>query len=218
MLVAAPPIVQRLVQTSLRDRGFRVDAVSRPELTAGLAVDLEPDVIVLDATSVEDAGCELRRLAEVGSVPVMVTVRGDRLLPASAVLDAGAADVMAMPFDPAELAARVRSLVRRRGRAVGAGSIHLGGVVVDLDHRTVETGSRTVALGRTDWRLLVRLLEARGDVVSHDDLLTAAFGPRAIGDLAALRAAMGRLRSKLRAADGSEPIVVARGMGYALRA
>ena len=210
-------MVQRLVQASLRHTGFRVDGVSRGELSPGLAVDLEPDVVVLEAASLADAGRELRWLADVRHVPVMVTSSTGVALPAAAVLDAGAADVMSMPLDPVELAARLRSLVRRRGRAIGAGQVRVGTAIVDLDRRTVGTGAETRALGRTDWRLLVRLLEAGGNVVSHDELLAAAFGAEAIGDLAALRAAMSRLREKLRGADGSNPIVVARGMGYAVR-
>ena len=194
-----------------------MDAISRREFTPALAVDLAPDVVVLDAASVADAGRELQLIAEVRNVPVMVTGHGAGALPPAAVLDAGAAEVMVMPLDPAELAARIRSLVRRRGRALAVGRIRVGRVIVDLDRRTVEAGSRRRSLGRTDWNLLVRLLEGGGDVVSHDELLIAAFGPVAVGDLAALRAAMGRLRWKLRAADGSQPIVVVRGMGYALR-
>lgn len=216
VLVAAPPAVQRLVQTSLRDAGFRVDAVSRRELTPSLAVDLKPEVLVLDAASVADAERELRRLGDVRRVPVMVTCASAAAVPPVEVLDAGAADVMSMPLDPAELAARVRSLMRRQGPAIAAGRRRVGGVVVDLDRRVVEVGTRTRTLGRTDWRLLVRLLGAGGHPVHHDELLTAAFGPESVGDLAALRAAMGRLRWKLRAADGSDPIVVVRGLGYAL--
>jgi DNA-binding response OmpR family regulator len=216
VLVAAPPAVQRLVQTSLRDAGFRVDAVSRRELTPSLAVDLKPEVLVLDAASVADAERELRRLGDVRRVPVMVTCASAAAVPPVEVLDAGAADVMSMPLDPAELAARVRSLMRRQGPAIAAGRRRVGGVVVDLDRRVVEVGTRTRTLGRTDWRLHVRLLGAGGHPVHHDELLTAAFGPESVGDLAALRAAMGRLRWKLRAADGSDPIVVVRGLGYAL--
>ena len=217
VLVAAPRVVQRLVQASLRDVGFRVDAVARHQLTPSLAVDIGPDLLVLDATSVADADHELKRLAEVRHLPVMVTCASATAIPPSAVLDAGAADVMTMPLDPAELAARVRSLVRRRGRAIAAGRVRVGGVIVDLDRRVVEAGLRLRTLGRTDWRLLARLLESADHVVHHDQLLTAAFGPGAVGDLAALRAAMGRLRWKLRAADGSDPVVVVRGLGYTLQ-
>src|SRR4051812_23676854 len=52
VLVAAPPDVQRLVQASLRDAGFRVDAMTRRQLTTSPAVDIEPDVVVIDAGSV----------------------------------------------------------------------------------------------------------------------------------------------------------------------
>jgi two-component system phosphate regulon response regulator PhoB len=216
VLVAAPPVIQRLVQASLRDTGFRVDAISRRQLTPSIAVDREPDVVVLDAASVAEVDREIRRLSEASDVPVMVTCGAGVPMPPAAVLDAGAADVMAMPLDPAELAARVRSLVRRQGPALAAGRVQVGGVIVDLDKRTVEAGPRVRALGRTDWHLLVCLLAARGHLVHHDALLTAAFGAHAVGDLGALRAAMGRLRWKLRAADGPEPIVVVRGMGYLL--
>lgn len=217
ILVAGASVVQRLVQASLRDAGFRVDTVSQRQLIPALAVDLEPDVVVLDTESVEAADRDLRRLAEVRRIPVMVTCASPAAVSPGAVLDAGAADVMAMPLDPAELAARIRNLVRRQGRALATGRVRIGGVIVDLDGRTVHAGTRTRTIGRTDWRLLVRLLGASGRAVPQDELLIAAFGPEAVGDLAALRGAMARLRWKLRATDGSDPIVVARGLGYALR-
>jgi DNA-binding response OmpR family regulator len=182
-------------------------------------VDVHPDVVVLDAPDGHASTmAALRRLASADPVPIIVTSAATSPRNACEVLDAGADDYLARPFDPSELAARVRSLVRRRGERLANGRRRVGRAVVDLDRREVVVDGRVVALARSDWRLLTRLLASVNEVVPQDDLLTAGFGREAVGDIASLRAAMGRLRRKLGVRPGEEgPIRTVRGFGYALR-
>ena len=220
VLVAAEPVVQRLVQSALDSRGFRVSGTTQPQLGSAVIVDLHPDVVVLDASlSRQEAFAALRRMSAGDPVPIIVTSASATPTAARDLLDAGADDFLGRPFDPLELAARVRSLVRRQGPRLATGRRRIGSAIVDLDRRVVHVDGHSTSLARSDWRLLVRLLQGRGDVVSHDELLRAAFGWEAVGDIAPLQAAIGRLRRKLGAAPGDAgPIRTVRGFGYAVAA
>lgn len=218
VLVAAEPVVQRLVQSALGQRGFRVSRTTTPGLGSGLLADLHPDVVVLDSPRALEETCSvLERLADADPVPVIVTDAVRNPVVARSLLDAGAADVLPRPFDPVELAARVRSLLRRRGPRLASGRRPIGRAIVDLDRREVVLDGTITPLARAEWRLLLRLLEARGEVVSQDALLEAAFGREAIGDVTSLQAVIGRLRRKLGASRGEPgPITTVRGFGYAV--
>ena len=91
-----------------------------------------------------------------GRDPVPVMVLGTRQTPEAAVraLDAGADDYVGGSINATELAARVRSLVRRRGPRLASGRCRIGDVVVDLEGRVVESAGGRTPLTRIAWRLL----------------------------------------------------------------
>ena len=131
-------------------------------------------------------------------------------------LDAGADDYIARPFDPAELAARVPSLVRRRGSRLHAGRREVGSTIVDLDARTITRDGRSISLTRPEWALLAQLLHNEGRIMLREELLSAAFGAAAHDDPSLLRLSIGRLRRKLGLAPWDEgPIRTIHGLGYA---
>lgn len=212
------PEVRRLVRAALQPRGFTVTAASDGRLDAALLSDASPDVVMVDALTAEDAALIAQRPGG-GRDPVPVMVLGARQTPEAAVraLDAGADDYVGGSINATELAARVRSLVRRRGPRLASGRCRIGDVVVDLEGRVVESAGGRTPLTGIEWRLLLRLLADRGQALPHDELLISAFGWEFRGDLASLREAVGRLRRKLGARPGSEgPIRTLRGVGYRL--
>jgi len=218
LVAASQPAVRRLVTASLKARGFTVAGTPGHELAPDVLVDRNPDVVVVDAPGASaSTRAALQAVAAADRVPVIVLSEASTPTDAIRALDAGADDYVPRPFDPTELAARVRSLVRRRGARLASGRRRIGRSEVDFDLRQIRRDGRVISLGRSDWRLLLRLMADEDRVVSQDDLLAAAYGSTSRGDLAPLRASVARLRRKLGAGPRDEgPIETARGIGYRL--
>ncbi len=125
-------------------------------------------------------------------------------------------DYVRKPFSAPELSARIRAVLRRR-RRLRRGRRRLGNAVVDLDRGRLFIDGDPVDPSRKEWLILERLLEAEGGIVTHDELLTAAFGPAYIGDADYLRLWIGQLRRRLGVPAWKEgPIRAVSGLGYAL--
>jgi DNA-binding response OmpR family regulator len=219
VLVAARPVVRRLVTAALDPAGFRVATQSDSRSLADSIAELRPDVLMVEGDAATRSGAGEPYRQSGGGRPVPLIVMSADATPAGArsALDAGADDYVVRPFDPSELAARVRSLMRRRGERLASGTRLLGNATVDLARRQVSVGGQRFTLSRTEWRLLLRLMADEERIVSADDLIQAAFGWEARGDTGALRGAIGRLRRKLGTPAGEEgPIRSVRGFGYSL--
>jgi DNA-binding response OmpR family regulator len=173
------------------------------------------DIIVLDLglpgiDGLTFAG-ELRSSGDVGVI--VVTSRADVVTRITA-LDEGADDYLVKPVHLGELAARVRSLQRRRVQARGR-LVKVGCWVVDLSRRTVtDDERRAVSLTRGEFDLLATLIEGGGKIVSRESLSEAVGRSGGESDIRSADALVSRLRRKLAA----EPdlIITAPGFGYRL--
>jgi two-component system, OmpR family, KDP operon response regulator KdpE len=217
LVVARQPAVRRLAKAALKPAGFLVAESDDDEALLDLLANLRPDVLILEAPEPPEATYEaVRRLRGWVATPVILMsplATPTRVAPA---LDAGADDYIARPFDSAELAARVRSLVRRRGGRLRTGLRRIDQAIVDLETRCISRGGRSIRLARPEWAILSLLLANEGRPIFHDELLTAAFVPDSRDDASTLRLTIGRLRRKLglRAWDEGQ-IRTVRGVGYA---
>jgi DNA-binding response OmpR family regulator len=207
----------RLVARSLGEEGFNVATAHDGQAAIDRVWDLNPDVLLLDVVMPGVSGLDvLRELKGNHPVRVILISGQDSVARVTEGLDLGADDYITKPFFPSELAARIRAVLRRR-RNLLEGRRPIGDAVADLDESKLLIDGEAVDLSRKEWLLLERLIAADGGVVTHDELLLAAFGPAYLGDAAYLRLWIGQLRRRLRVPAWDEgPIRTVPGLGYVL--
>jgi two-component system KDP operon response regulator KdpE len=214
------PGVLRLIKLELATQGLRVITATDGEEGLRMAEQQRPDLIVLDIMMPDISGLEvMRRLRERSSVPIILLTAKDHDQDKVRGLDLGADDYLIKPFNPEELSARVRAVLRR-GIRPGDGEenvITVGDVEIDLSRRLVKKGGDVVSLTRTEWMLLQQLAANAGKVMLNTELLSKVWGPEYRDDLQYLRVWVSRLRGKLEN-EPSKPrlIKTLQGIGYLL--
>ncbi len=208
-----------LVTEYLAGEGLTVEVATDGGIGLELAREGRHELVILDVMLPGLTGFEvLRRLRESSAVPVlMLTARGedvDRIVG----LEMGADDYLAKPFNPRELAARIRAVLRRSSSDGAARDrIVVDDMVVDLGARTVTIDDRELELTGVEFSLLEALARSAGTVVTRDDLSLAALYRRASAYDRSLDVHVSNLRRKLGpAGDGVDRIKTVRGVGYQL--
>jgi two-component system response regulator CpxR len=156
----------------------------------------------------------LRRLRQRQQVPVIVLTARNRREDVIAGLDGGADDYVAKPFDPDELLARIRSIVRRaHASADRLASIRaFNALTIDVSSRQVRSGNRRVELTGLEFEILERLTRVAGRVVVREELIESVLNRSANPFDRALDVHISHLRAKL--ADSGVLIRTVRGVGY----
>ncbi len=172
------------------------------------------DLIVLDVMLPAMDGFEiLRQLRQKNRVPVlMLTARAedvDRIVG----LELGADDYLAKPFNPRELAARIRAILRRtEARTSGRGPIEVNGVVLDPGSREVTADGRRIELTSLEFDILEILLRSAGRVLSRDALMEALYNRKTTPFDRSIDMHISHLRRKLE--RNRTLIKTVRGVGY----
>jgi DNA-binding response OmpR family regulator len=207
--------IAELAALYLKRDGFGVHV----EADGGRALDavrrLKPVAIVLDIGLSGMDGIEIcKALRAAGDwTPVLFVTARDDELDRLLGLEIGADDYLTKPFSPRELAARVRTVLRRAsGVAPAAETFAVGGARVDVLSRRAWAGDVEVSLTSTEFDLLTHLLRHPGQVLSRDQLLSAVWGYAAAAGTRTVDVHVAQLRAKLGA---SSPIRTVRGIGYA---
>ncbi len=210
--------VLRLVRLELSAQGFNVETASSGAEALRLIEEHSPDIVLLDILMSEMSGIEvLHRLREKRSnVPVIFLTAVGREADKIRGLEMGADDYLVKPFNPDELSARVRAVLRRtKQRGLSSNVIRADGVEVDLDRRLVRKAGKSVPLTRTEWMLLEALATNQGKVMLNAELLGRVWGPEYRGDHQYLRVWISRIRNKLEDDPSSPKIIKTRyGIGY----
>ena len=222
LIVEDDPGIAAGLQENLQQRGYAVDVCGNVA-QAWSALCTEPfSAVLLDLGLPDQDGSELlkrlrgspqalpgvQRLPD-PATPVLILTARDQVHQRIAGLDSGADDYLAKPFDMAELEARLRALLRRSaGRA--SPTITHGDLVVDPATRTVHRAGALVEMSPREFSVLLVLLEARGRVLSRQQLEERLYSWQSSLDSNAIEVHIHHLRRKL----GSERIQTMRGVGY----
>jgi two-component system, OmpR family, alkaline phosphatase synthesis response regulator PhoP len=219
MVVDDDQRILRLVRVNLERAGYNVVSASSGPAAIEELIASPPDAVVLDITMPGMDGFDVtRRIREISQVPIiMLTALGEQAQKLRG-LDIGADDYMTKPFDPDELVARVRAILRRSGPASAEDEPHMidaGDLRIDLARHRVERDGEPVKLTPTEYKLLQQLAQQPGKVIPHADLLTRVWGPEYRDETSYLWVYIRALRQKLEL-DPSNPrhIVSEPGFGY----
>lgn len=212
--------MRHALEDLLASQGYRVITAADGALGLERAQTERPDLVLLDVMLPKVDGftlaAELRRRN--CKVPILLLTAkggvGDRVTG----LDAGADDYLAKPFEPQELLARVRALLRRVERAEARlDRLQLGTLDVDFIRQCAQRGSKVLHLTPKEWAMLRMLAEARGGVVSREQFLDAIWGCNAFPTTRTVDTHMAALRAKVEP-DPSRPthLLTVHGTGYRL--
>jgi len=177
------------------------------------------DLLILDIMLPGISGLEvLKQVRRKSQIPViMLTARGDdidRIIG----LEVGADDYLSKPFNPRELLARIKAILRRsQGVTTNKGKLELGSIELDTRTHQAAVAGNTLSLTGTEFEILKSLLETPGDVVSKEQLSERALGRRLLPYDRSIDTHISNLRGKLeRAGNRNETIQNQRGVGYLL--
>jgi DNA-binding response OmpR family regulator len=181
-----------------------------------------PELVILDLMLPDIDGLEVcRRLralpGAVGSLPVlMLTAKGDAM-DRIIGLELGADDYLPKPFEPRELLARIRAILRRKADNTGPNgkTLRFGSLEIDRDARTVTVSGASCDLTSYQFDLLVALAERAGRVLTRDQIMEAVRGRELEAFDRSIDVHMGRIRAAIEA-DAKDPkrILTVRGVGY----
>jgi len=198
LVIDDEPQIRRLLRVTLEGNGYRVHDAATGQDGIVQAAQRRPDVVLLDLGLPDLDGVEvLRRLREWSQVPVIILSVREREEEKIAALDAGADDYVTKPFNTGELLARVRAALRHSQPQGADALFRSGSLEVDLSARVVRKNGAEVKLTPTEYALLRLLVTHAGKVLTHRQLLTEVWGPKAIGQSHYLRVHVAHLREKL---------------------
>lgn len=225
LLVEDDGEIRDLLAAFLTREGFRVAAADGAPAMDRLLATLVPHLVILDLMMPGEDGLSIcRRLVARGDLAVLILTAKDEDIDRIVGLELGADDYLGKPFNPRELLARIRAILRRTRRgAAGAerGSgrrYEVGGLAIDLDARSVETAMehRRIALTSAEFALLACFIEHPRRVLSRDQLLDWTRGRMADPFDRTIDVTVSRLRRKLETVhpDATDLITTVRNGGY----
>lgn len=207
---------------ALRMENYEVELFENG-LSALKAIQLRaPNAIILDLQLPDIDGLEVcRRIRQAGEVtPILMLTARDAVNDRVEGLDAGADDYLVKPFDLAELLARLRALLRRRGAGDGAQEVmRFEDLTLNPHTREVFRGDRLVELTKIEFDLLELFLQHPRQVLTREQILDLVWGYNFDSGTNSLAVYIGYLRRKLEDDNDekSRLIQTVRGVGYALR-
>ena len=215
LVVEDEPSIASFVSLYLKNAGYDVRTAGTGSAALSQVASEQPALIVLDLMLPDIDGIEVcRRIRQRLEVPILMLTARDEDVDKIIGLEVGADDYMTKPFNPRELVARVKSILRRAAperRPPESPVIQHGDLTVDAGRREAKVGADEVQLAPKEFDLLWELLDHRGLVLTRDQLLERVWGYTFAGDTRTVDVHVRQLRRKL---GDASPIVTVWGVGY----
>jgi len=218
LLVDDEPHIIELARLYLQQEGFRVASAEDGLTALERARTQTPDLMVLDLMLPRLNGWEVcKRIRAESDLPILMLTARDDDIDKIVGLELGADDYMTKPFNPRELVARVKAILRRSGPRSAAPDgqpLRAGNLAIDPARRVVTVGGRPVDLRAKEFDLLLALVENREIVLSREKLLDLVWGFDFYGQTRTVDVHVAHLRHKL--AGSTAQIETVWGVGYKL--
>ncbi|MFA5801501.1 MAG: response regulator transcription factor [Thermoleophilia bacterium] len=201
--------IASFIRMYLEKEGYEVHVAGTGEDGLELARDRNPAVILLDIMLPGIDGFEVcRRLRHDSEVPVIMLTARDASTDKVVGLELGADDYITKPFDPRELVARVKSVLRRAqpGSGNAGETLQAGEITLDTGRHEVTVSGESVKLTAMEFNLLHYLLFNKGLVLSRQQLLEHVWGYDFMGDTRTVDVHINQLRKKLGDAASIETV------------
>ncbi len=216
LLVDDEPHIIEFLRMGFEYEGFEIIVATNGADALRLALSEKPDIIILDVMLPGMSGLDVsRRLRTVSDAAIIMLTARDEIDDRVAGLDTGADDYVTKPFAFKELMARVRAVLRRRGKSIDR-TLVFADIELDRETRIVTRAGQEIELTPREFELLELFLAHPRQVLTRDAILSHVWGYDYSGDDNVLEVYVRRLREKL---DDNPPklLQTVRGVGYALR-
>jgi DNA-binding response OmpR family regulator len=218
LLVDDEPNILELAKLYLEREGFRTLAVSDGQSAIDRVAKDSPALMILDLMLPKVDGYEVcRRVRAKSDLPIIMLTARDEDIDKIIGLELGADDYVTKPFNPRELVARVKAILRRSERtskAESTSSLHLADVTIDPARREVTVSGKAAALRAKEFDLLLTLAENRSIVLTRERLLDLVWGFDYFGQTRTIDVHIAHLRKVL--AGSHVSIETVTGIGYKL--
>jgi DNA-binding response OmpR family regulator len=215
LVVEDEQAIASFVSLYLKNAGYGVRAVATGAGALNAVAAAVPSLIILDLNLPDTDGIEIcRRIRKSSDVPILMLTARDEDVDKIIGLEVGADDYLTKPFNPRELVARVKSVLRRSTtdrRLDGGEELRHGDLVINAGRREVLVGDDEIQLAPKEFDLLWELLDHRGIVLTRDQLLERVWGYTFAGDTRTVDVHVRQIRRKL---GDASPIVTVWGVGY----
>ncbi|HEX3640028.1 MAG TPA: response regulator transcription factor [Ktedonobacteraceae bacterium] len=216
------PDMTDLLASRLRKEGLEIMiASSGKEALGKIGTGSSPDLVLLDTMLPDMSGLEVcRRLRTMKKrpFPILMLSARQQLADKIAGLDSGADDYITKPFDFDELAARIRTSLRRAEEITrGARTIEIGDLLINTSARQVWRAGERIELTKREYDLLVLLARNAGHVLTKGCIFEHVWGSDSEAGWEGIKVYVNSLRSKLNASGKPNMISCIRGIGYVLR-
>lgn len=211
------PVVHESLSIYLKAEHFNISSAMDGDEALQMALDLSPDLIILDLMMPGMSGTDVcREVRRHTNIPIiMLTARGeelDRVLG----LELGADDYIVKPFSPREVVARVKAVLRRinERKEVRGHQIQLDGLEINLDNYQVKVRSEVVPFTPKEVEVLYYLASHPGQVMEREAILHEVWGFDYYGDTRTIDTHIKRIRQKIAADDAKWELNTVYGVGY----